>query len=244
MRLVEEPFVDRYYRCLTRMDLAGDAADLYRGGEPDAALAQAYREAPARLLAQVLPLLFDDEASLLAFLQGSWEPSLARALARAYRASEATPGEPGFGPWQEEVGRLLEAVAPGLPLAVYSAPSLTTGVFTHGRAVRVGDEGRIAVSFRCPPEHTALQVLHETLHLVGDEEILARLPGEVRDTRLGSAGFAAYALLERTVVELTGAVLEAECPRLLPYHEEWCKYFGVLPGDGRDHAGGGAHGAP
>lgn len=237
-RVEWKPHLERYYRLWTHLPLPGDAADLSRPGGPAPdwvpVLQKAWREAPGRLLAQVFPLGFEDGEALLAFLDepGLSDPadrSLCRLLARAFRESGTEPEDPGPARLGEELAGLLEALhgGPSPPLRVFSVPSLSAGDFTHGRATRVGAEGRIAVSFRCPPEQALLQVLHEAVHFASDPEVLERLPDLPHDTRAGSEGFAIHRALEEAAVDITAALLDAEAPHLLPAFARWRGLVGM-----------------
>lgn len=245
MILASARHVDLTYEVLGSVNLGADAANLWRGeAEPpwSRVLAEALRQAPGRIQAQVACLRYPDlekwlealrsgecqglqgvdNASLReALIEGLldrerlhvWEEGRERALSFVDAYGETIRG------WREVLWG--ERTAP--ELYVLDTPALGRSGWTHGRATSLGPWRVVAVSCEAGVG-AALQILHEETHPVTDPEV--RSAWDVRqETRRGSVGFGLHTALERAVVERDEALLRTCSPGWLEDFERWCDVF-------------------
>lgn len=240
------PHVELYFHVLSHLDLDRDAASLYvrrKGRAPAwvAPLLDAYRAAPGRLYAHVLPLHCDDVEAMGRLLRAGAMPGLndgdGRALC-AHLADALDAERAAFEQrWQPEpIGettayliehlsplraRLWEPAGKAAPdLHIEAVDALTSGEHSHARATGRGGRRIVAVSFRPAREQILCQVLHEEIHPVTDPPIRARYTA-AQDTRAGSAGYELHAELERAAVDRGQQLLEDCAPGLLPAYATW-----------------------
>ncbi len=231
----------RLYAVLARLDLGADAASLYNPRLPAGPwvppLLEAYRAAPGRLVLQGVGLL--GRGDLCARLRDQPPAGLEDASGRRLCAAtadglDATTSEPLHyaeapreivEPLQVLRAALWERVGPPPALVLVDCPALGAA----GRAV-TGTEGRVvAVSLAEPAEHVLCQVLHEETHAVTDPLVRRSWPagGAIRDTAVGSPGYARHRALETAAVEVGDALIAARAPKWSEAYDRWRSRFGV-----------------
>lgn len=233
--------VARFYDVLSKVDLGRDAANLYRrptlwarlfSPTWPAPLARAYAAAPGRLLAQIVPLIVDDDAALRAWLAAprgalSDEPGrlLCAHLLDALRFEQQWSRPARLPEVPTDVLEALDALhaelwrgAERCHVVVHHAPALQQGEFSHGRATVWRDRQVVAVAWTADPVLAAIQVLHETTHAVTDREVGA---SATRDTAVQSAGYADHMRLERAAVERGQELIDRVAPHWAGAYDRW-----------------------
>lgn len=192
----------------------------------------AYLAAPGRLTAHALPLVCDDLAALLRWLdnpRGALADEAGRRLCGALRTAlqahelNLSPHEPRLPDdvlsTLDELHAALWTHHPRPKLVVYDTPALAHGEFTRGRAVSLPDRQVVAVSLDVDPTLAAIQILHEATHAVTDPLVE---PTDVpRDTAADSPGFAAHTALEKAAVDHGQHIIESVAPHWLSPYADW-----------------------
>ncbi len=199
----------------------------------------AYRAAPARVYAQVLPLWFDDRATMMRWLAEPTrpldDPAGVELCARLIEALHARSGDEldgdasaGLPPEVAEPLDLLHAALwEGLErpkLLAFHAGALGNGRFTRGRGAARREEQRVAVSLDADPVFTGIQLLHEATHAVTDHEVGA---SRDRDTAVGADGFAEHVRIERAAVERGQELIDRHAPSWRSAYSRWREHHRI-----------------
>ena len=242
---------DRGYATLAAVDLGPDAASLHTaspGAAPPSVRPDALPSPSAAHVALAAVLRTHRSDALV--LQG-WPmratslvelaaPPVASPVRIAWAAALANAGPPA--PAEEwpnaAITRVLEARLPAL-LAALWAPLATAPpplrvldcrpLGPHGRAAMVSEVFTVATSFAAGESHALLQIFHEAAHPVTDPAVFGRLgtASGTRDTRFGTAGFAAHRACEAAAVAWGTVILEGIAPDLLPAWAAWRARWGA-----------------
>lgn len=239
------PHVELHYRILSRLGLGEDAADLFRprGQTPGWAgeLLEAYRDAPGRLMLQVLPLVAADIHEELQLLEpgtlAAFADPAGRRLVELFaeilevEAARELPvsTRPDRPSWCDTLAECRDHLWSRLddgcpPLCIVDAPALADGEFTHGRATKTPQQRVVAVSLDAG-RMAFVQVLHEEIHPVTDPVVERQSQEARRDTAPGSDGFELHRRLEQMAVEVGEALVEARAAEFLDDYRRWMRRY-------------------
>jgi hypothetical protein len=210
------PGTELAYRVLARLDLGRDAASIYSGAPArpwTQALLAAYRQDPQAIQLQWLGLAHETADALIQAVETMRESPLRTAMLTAIcdELQSLTLFEclvPSFLPRLDTLREAIYAEPPP-PLTLLHVAALGR----HGRAATLRGERRVAVDLNQPEDHALMQILHEECHAVTDRE-LAPSP-VLRETRVGTAGYAVHRALEDAAVAYGAVVLAEVAPDLV-----------------------------
>jgi hypothetical protein len=245
IRIERWPITAVAYHVLAHLDLGRDAASLYDDTLParpwTAALREAYAAARGRLAVHGAPLWYGDRLvarlreGVPAMLRDAEGRALALALADAIEVEaptyvaaferDARPLDDVATEIVEPLARLRAALwertgaAP--PLVIVDCPALGK----RARAAKQDDARVVATDCMQPIEWLACQVLHEEIHAITDDAVLAGRDARTRDTRAGTPGYALHDELERAAIEVGDALVQARAPEWAPAYARWRATF-------------------
>lgn len=245
IRFERWPIAAVAYHVLAHLDLGRDAASLYDDTLPTKpwtpALLAAYAAARGRLAVHGAPLWYGERLvarlreGVPAMLRDTEGRALASAFADAIEAeapdyllaferdetSLADVATSLAAPLSRLRAALWERVGAAPPLVVVHCPAL-------GKRARAGtqaDARIVATDCAQPIEWLACQVLHEEIHAITDDAVLAGRDARARDTRAGMPGFALHDELERAAIEVGDALVQARAPEWAQAYARWRATF-------------------
>ncbi len=241
IRVERWPIAEVAYHVLAHLDLGRDAASLYDDtllAKPwTPALYGAYAKARGRLAVHGAPLWYGERLverlreGVPAMLRDAEGRALARAFADAIE-TEATAHLTAFecddtaladvatalaAPLSRLRAALWERVGQPPPLVIVHCPALRK----CARAARRDDARIVATDCAQPIEWLACQVLHEEVHAITDDAVLAGRDARARDTRVGAPGHALHRELERAAIEVGDALVQARAPEWAEAYARW-----------------------
>jgi hypothetical protein len=223
IRFERWPITAVAYHVLAHLDLGRDAASLHDDTLPArpwaAALREAYAAARGRLAVHGAPLWYGDRlvARLREGVPTMLRDAEGRALALAFADAIETEA-PAYLAAFERDARPLDDIATAIaePLA-----RLRAALWERAGAA----PPLVIVDCMQPMEWLACQVLHEEIHAITDDAVLAGRDARTRDTRAGTPGYAMHDELERAAIEVGDALVRARAPEWSDAYARWRATF-------------------